>query len=216
MYFSSAEGKSFFSSLSFQMLGRNSVCSFCWCYLINRMKKKTNGIYYKGCSLATFCFVPYNLLSIKKSTTNQTPTKTDYELKKLPYFGSGLCIILTDPARTRLLFKLSHFCRMGSLKPMYESGISNRSATWLAGKKILLSKRKKCEWQIQVIWCILELFFWKKITVFYFLYFRNISKCFQESEPTKFTLCLVEVSTYVWKLLWLRCYLEKVWLFSIF
>lgn len=120
--------KIIFLALSLQKLGRNSVCSFYWCYLITRMRNKSDGISYRWCSMATFYFVPYNLLAIEKSTTNQTPQKTDCELKKLVYLGSGLSITITYPANTRFLFKLSHFCRTGSLKPMDESRISYRSA----------------------------------------------------------------------------------------
>lgn len=131
--------KIIFLALSFQKLGRNgwsSVCSFHWCYLITRMRNKSDGICYRGCSVGTFYFVPYNLLSVKKPTTNQTPTKTDCELKKLPYFGSGLSFYLNY--LTSGEWDPSNQC----MRAEFPIGLQNG----LARKKIPLSKRKKCEW----------------------------------------------------------------------
>lgn len=154
-------------------------------------------------------------MAIEKSTTNQIPTKTDCELKKLSYFGSGLSIIITDPANTRLLLKLSHFAECDPSNQWMRAEFPVDLRNGLAWRKIVLSKRNKCEWQIWVILCILELFFWKKINEIYFFYFRSISKFFQEPESTKIILSLAELSTYVWKLLWLGYYLEKYG-FSVF
>lgn len=89
-----------------------------------------------GALWTTFYFVAYDLLSIKKMNNKSAPQKIDCELKKkLAYFGSGLSIILTDPAKARLLFKLSHFYRMESLKPMHECRISYRSPKWPCRKE---------------------------------------------------------------------------------
>lgn len=87
--------KIIFLVISLQKLERNSrnnVRSFHWCYLIIRIGDKCYGICCTQDDVARFCFVPYNLLSVKKNhkTNNQTnPQKLIVNWKNLHILEVG-------------------------------------------------------------------------------------------------------------------------------
>lgn len=148
----------------------------------------------EGALWTTFYFVAYDLLSIKKkSTTNQPHKKLTVNWKKkLAYFGSGLSIILTDPAKARLLFKLSHFYRMESLKPMHECRISYRSPKWPCRKENTIMQEEET-WVTNSSYSMYLRTSGRKLMKF------SILEAFPSSKnlsPTKL-LSLVEVSTYI-------------------
>lgn len=137
--------------------------------------------------LTTYC-------PLKKNQQQTSPTKNWLwiEKKKLAYFGSGLSIILTDPAKARLLFKLSHFYRMESLKPMHECRISYRSPKWPCRKENTIMQEEET-WVTNSSYSMYLRTSGRKLMKF------SILEAFPSSKnlsPTKL-LSLVEVSTYI-------------------
>lgn len=214
--------KIIFSVIFLQKLdgnSRNSVCSFHWCYLIIRMGDNCCGIccteddmwLHSVLCLITYCMQPPP--SPPKNLKPKPKPNPDCELKEPAYFGSGLNIILTEPARTRIFFKYltssewdpSNWCLSAGFPiDLCKTAIWERKYYWArrrnVGDKFQLldvsqnnSARRK----------------WSNFT-FYIL------EALPKAEPTKIPPSFLEVSNCDSKGTVIKLWFRKTWLFSIF